>query len=174
MVSGQGAVTLPGTNGPLPLLSNSAAPGLRVITLNDANEVSVFTIDGTGTAAGIVGTGIDSFNIHDVFIQNVTDGIVISSNTTPNLSSTVQNYGVIQDVSVTSSSTGDLVASNRGISITHTAGTLDLLVRNNTITGFRGEDCQRKRWSWIPRKIRTTTVCTMWRRHRTLTPFSIG
>lgn len=140
LVSGQGAVTLPGTNGPLPLLSNSAAPGLPVITLNDANEVSGFTIDGTGTAAGIVGTGIDSFNIHDVFIQNVTDGIVISSNTTPNLSSTVQNYGVIQDVSVTSSSTGDLVASNRGISITHTAGTLDLLVRNNTITGFRGED----------------------------------
>lgn len=140
LVSGQGAVTLPGTNGPLPLLSNSAAPGQPVITLNDGNEVSGFTIDGTGTAAGIVGTGIDSFNIHDVFIQNVTDGIVISSNTTANLSSSVQDYGVIQDVSVTSSATGDLVASNRGISITHTAGTLDLLVRNNTISGFRGED----------------------------------
>lgn len=140
LVSGQGSVTLPGTNGPLPLLSNSAAPGLPVITLNDANEVSGFTIDGTGTAAGIVGTGIDSFNIHDVFIQNVTDGIVISSNTTANLSSSVQDYGVIQDVTVTSSSTGDLVASNRGISITHSAGTLDLLVRNNTISGFRGED----------------------------------
>lgn len=140
LVSGQGAVTLPGTNGPLPLLSNSGAPGLPVITLNDGNEVSGFTIDGTGTAAGIVGTGIDSFNIHDVFIQNVTDGIVISSNTTANLSSSVQDYGVIQDVSVTSSATGELVASNRGISITHTAGTLDLLVRNNTISGFRGED----------------------------------
>lgn len=140
LVSGQGVITLPQVAGPLPLLSNSGAVGLPVITLNDNNEISGFTIDGTGTAAGIVGTGIDSFNIHDVFIQNVTDGIVITSDTTANLSSSIQNYGVIQNVSVNSSSTGDLVASNRGISITHTAGTLDLLVRNNSVTGFRGED----------------------------------
>ncbi len=140
LVSGQGAVQLPGTAGPLPLLSNSAASGLPVVTFNDGNEISGFTIDGTGTAAGIVGTGIDAFNIHDVFIQNVTDGIVISSNTTPNLGSSIENYGVIQDVTIDSSSTGALVASNRGISITHAAGTLDLLLRNNTVSGFRGED----------------------------------
>lgn len=140
LVSGQGSVALPGTSGPLPLLSNSAAAGLPVVTLSDGNEISGFTIDGTGTAAGIVGTGIDSFNIHDVFIQNVTDGIVISSNTTPNLGKPFENYGVIQDVTIDSSSTNDLVASNRGISITHAAGTLDLLVRNNTVSGFRGED----------------------------------
>lgn len=140
LTSGQGAVTLPGTTGPLPLFSNSGATGMPVITLNDGNEVSGLTLDGTGTAAGIVGTGIDAFNIHDVLIQNVTDGIAITSNTTPNLGNSVENYGVIQRVEIKSSSTGALVASNRGISITHTAGTLDLLLRNNTVTGFRGED----------------------------------
>ncbi len=140
LVSSQGGFTLDGTSGPLPFLSNEGATGMPVIRLSNANEVTGFTIDGTGTAAGIVGTGIDSFNIHDVFIQNVTDGIVITSDTTPNLGITAQNYGVIQNVSVESSSTGDLVASNRGISLTHTTGTLDLLVRGNTITGFRGED----------------------------------
>ncbi len=140
LVSGQGAVSLPGTTGPLPLLSNSGATGMPVITLNDGNEVSGLTLDGTGTSAGIVGTGIDAFNIHDVFIQNVTDGIAITSNTTPVLGSSIENYGVIQRVNVQSSSTGDLVASNRGISITHTGGTLDLLLRGNTVTGFRGED----------------------------------
>lgn len=140
LVSGQGSVALPGTNGPLPFLSNSAALGSPVITLHNANEVSGFTIDGSGTASGIVGTGIDSFNIHDVFIQNVTDGIVISSNTTPNLTSSVQNYGVIQNVSVEAFTGAFDEPTNTGIQIKHEAGVLDLLVRNNTVKKFKGED----------------------------------
>lgn len=131
-----GDIQLPGTPGALPLLSNSAASGSNVVTLANANEVVGFTIDAGKTASGIVGTNIDSFNIHDVTITNAVDGIAVTSNTTPNLGISNQNLGIINNVTVT----GAGFDSNRGITLTHNAGTLNLLVSNNTVTNVRGED----------------------------------
>lgn len=144
LVTAQGGISLPGTNGQLPLLSNAAALGSPVLTLADANEISGIRIDGSSDIAGsdgrgIVGTGIDSFNIHDTFISNVVTGIDITSNTTPvQPTGSEDNYGVIKNVSIASGTSGI-----KGINLIHTAGTLDLLVTGNTISGFQGEDANQ-------------------------------
>lgn len=139
IMTGVGMIELPGTPGALPLLTNSGAMGTPVVTLSNANEVAGFTIDGSGSASGIVGTGIDGFNIHDNVIQNVTNGILITSNTTPSLGTAEDNYGVIVNNQITSS-TGAPIASNLGVSVRHSAGTLDLLIADNEVSGFAGED----------------------------------
>ncbi|MCA8997272.1 MAG: hypothetical protein KDA80_09800, partial [Planctomycetaceae bacterium] len=131
-----GVIELPGTTGPLPLLSNSAATGMNVVTLANGNEVAGFTIDATNTASGIVGTGIDSFNIHDVTVQNSVDGIRIISDTTPNLGMATDNIGILANNTII----GNGFNSNRGIALTHTAGNLNLLVSGNTVSGVLGED----------------------------------
>src|SRR5262249_7420818 len=76
----------------------------------------------------------------DVFIDEVTSGIQITSNTTAVLGVARENYGVIRNVEVTNPITPTLVASTAGIAVLHNAGVLDLLVDNNTVTGFLGED----------------------------------
>ncbi|WP_437204625.1 beta strand repeat-containing protein [Planctomicrobium sp. SH664] len=131
-----GVITLPGTSGALPLLTNSAAAGMDVITLANMNEVGGFTIDAGNTASGIAGANIDGFNIHDTVMRNVVHGIHITSDTSPIFGSSSENYGIISNNTITGSGFG----ANAGISLEHTDGLLNLLISNNTITGFRGED----------------------------------
>lgn len=188
LTTAQGGISLPGTNGPLPLLSNLDNLTSPVLTLANANEISGIRIDGSSDVAGsvgsgIVGTNIESFNIHDTFIQNtitgiegtninwfnihdtvisnattgikatninsfdihdtvisnVITGIDITTDTTPAVPPGVtDNYGIIKNVSITSGSSG-----TKGINLVHTAGTLDLLVTGNTISGFQGEDANK-------------------------------
>lgn len=140
ITTAQGAISLPGTPGALPVLTNSAALGSSVITLANANEVTGLSINGTQTGIGIEGSNIDSFNIHDVFIDEVTAGIQITSNTAPVLGIAGENYGILRNIEVTNPITPTLVPSTAGISVLHSAGVLDLLVDNNTVTGFLGED----------------------------------
>ncbi len=135
-------ITLPGATDGLavPLLSNANAAGLialapttPIVTLANANQVAGFTIDGGGTAAGIVGTGIDGFSINNVSTQNVTNGIQIVSDT---LAGVGTGMGIIRDNMIS----GIGLGSTQGVSIEHTDGLLSLIVDGNTITDFRGED----------------------------------
>lgn len=138
ILTGQGTISLPGTDGPLPLLTNSAVPGTDVVTLANSNEVAGFTIDAGGTASGIVGTSIDSFSIHDNTIQNVHNGILITSVTGPNPPGAPRDYGFIANNIVMSTESGAMnaIPSHKGISVIHDAGELDLFVGMNTVTGF--------------------------------------
>ncbi|MCA9043518.1 MAG: hypothetical protein KDA69_04310 [Planctomycetaceae bacterium] len=127
---------LPGqTIGTAPILSNSAAPGLDVVTLANANEVTNFTIDGTSTGRGVVGTGIDGFNIHDNTFVNVIDGIVITSDTSVFLDCPGEDVGIISNNIV-----GGTGATNPidpgGIVLTHTAGTLTYQMTGNNMSAF--------------------------------------
>ncbi|MBX3437612.1 MAG: right-handed parallel beta-helix repeat-containing protein, partial [Planctomycetaceae bacterium] len=133
---GIGSISLPGSTDGLavPLLSNAGvAPGTNVVTLANANQVAGFTIDAGGTADGIVGLGIDGFSLNDLTIRNVNNGIRIVSNTTGVLGT---NLGIVHDNVIT----GVGLGSTRGVSIEHTAGTLELSVSRNAISQFRGED----------------------------------
>jgi len=116
-----------------PFLSNAGAPGTDVITLADNNEVVGFKISATNTANGISGTLIDGFNIHDNSLLNVIDGIHITSDTSTGSS---DHYGQIMGNTITGKGGG----AYNGIYIDQAAGTLKLLVDDNTITGFLGED----------------------------------
>lgn len=140
---GVGAITLPGaTTGPRPVLSNASAPGQNVVTLANANQVSGFVIDaggdalGLGRASGIVGDNIDGFSISNVEMRNVVDGIRIVSDT---LGTVGTNRGIITDNLIT----GIGLGSSNGISVDHRAGTLALLVKNNNVSMFQGEDANR-------------------------------
>ncbi len=135
-------ITLPGSTDGLavPLLSNAnsasliaLSPTTPIVTLANANQVAGFTIDGGGTAAGIVGTGINGFSINNVSTQNVTNGLQIVSDT---LGGVGTGLGIIRDNMIS----GVGLGSTQGVSIEHTAGILDLIVSGNTITGFQGED----------------------------------
>lgn len=97
-----GPVLLPGVTagGPTPLLTNSSAPGMDVVTLADWNTVSGFTIDasggtgdgmdmdaaiainGRGLQAGEAGDpGVNGFIIDRNVIQNGMFGLVVDSET---------------------------------------------------------------------------------------------
>lgn len=132
----QGVVALPSSDGPAPLLTNSGAadPTRAVITLANNNEVVGFRIDGGNTADGISGTAIQSFNIHDNAIENIINGINITTNTGAGLNS----YGIIENNSVAGNTNLDNdYPSSSGISVVHQGmGTLDLLVRGNVIRGI--------------------------------------
>ncbi|MFG0335454.1 MAG: beta strand repeat-containing protein, partial [Maioricimonas sp. JB049] len=124
-----GPITLPAaSSGVAPLLTNSAAPNLDVITLADNNEVSGFTIDASGSANAISGTSINSFNIHDNTLQNFIEGVAVT------------HVGAGRAEFINNVVTGNGFRTNRGLSIDHTTGTLDLLVQNNTFAEIRGED----------------------------------
>jgi hypothetical protein len=152
---------LPGqTAGLLPLLTNSAATNLDVVTLANSNEVAGFTIDASGTAAGIRGTGINGFNIHANGIRNVVDGIVITSDTTVATTLPLAGIGIIEnnlgedlngngvlDANEDLDGDGEIdgisgngFGSNRGVSVTQVAGDLNLRIRNNDVRNFNGED----------------------------------
>ncbi len=140
--TGSGFIELPGADdGPTPLLSNRLASGMDVITLANNNQVAGFSIDATGTASGIVGMNIDGFNINRVAMGNfgvapmggVINGIDITSRTGMGMGTGV---GIIVDNTITGSGLG----STLGISVEHAKGTLGLLVDNNTVSGFQGED----------------------------------
>ncbi|WP_437193882.1 beta strand repeat-containing protein [Planctomicrobium sp. SH527] len=132
----QGVVALPSSDGPAPLLTNSGAadPTRAVITLANNNEVVGFRIDGGNTADGISGTAIQSFNIHDNAIENIINGINITTNTGAGLNS----YGIIENNSVAGNTNLDNdYPSSSGISVTHQGmGILDLLIRGNVIRGI--------------------------------------
>ncbi|QDT57064.1 hypothetical protein Pan44_51290 [Caulifigura coniformis] len=122
----------PSTNAPL--LTNTGNPGVDVVTLANMNEVSAFQIDGGATAAGIRGTGIDSFNLNSLSIATQNVGIDITSDTTPLLGLVNEDYGRITNVTVAGQA-----PATAGIQVRHQAGDLDLLVANNTVTGVVGE-----------------------------------
>lgn len=124
----------------LPLLTNSAVPGTDVVRLANLNEVAGFTIDASGEGAGISGLNIDGFFIHDNVIQNANEGIVIVSDTTPALGSVREDYGIIHDNIIVGSTGTAAIPSRAGISVTQVNGTLDLLVFNNEVSEYIGED----------------------------------
>ncbi len=128
----QGPVALPSSSGPAPILSNSGAvdPFAPVITLANNNEVVGFRIDGGNTADGISGNAIQSFNIHDNVIENVINGINITTNTDSGSS-----YGIIQNNTIDGNTNIDnFYPSLSGISVVHAGtGTLDLLISGNTV-----------------------------------------
>ncbi|MEZ5943778.1 MAG: right-handed parallel beta-helix repeat-containing protein [Planctomycetaceae bacterium] len=127
---------LPGqTIGAAPILSNSGAPGLDVVTLANANEVTNFTIDGTSTGRGVVGTGIDGFNIHDNTFRNVIDGIVITSDTSVFLDCPGEDIGIISNNTVGGTGATNPVDPG-GIVLTHTAGTITYQMVGNNISAF--------------------------------------
>ncbi|MCA9111688.1 MAG: hypothetical protein KDA52_17170, partial [Planctomycetaceae bacterium] len=134
-------LTLPGSTDGLavPILSNSMAEGMNVVTLANANQVSGFTIDAGGTADGIVGIGIDGFAVTDNTIQNSINGIRIASNTTGLIGT---NYGFIQNNVITGRvpTVENPANSLNGVLIDHTAGSLDLLVDSNVVTGILGDE----------------------------------
>ncbi len=135
-----GTFPLPGfTPGPAPLLTNSdpgVILGTPVVTLAHGNEVSGFTIDATDSADGIFGMSIDGFNINRNTFMNVVNGVVITSDTTPATGLPLEDYGIVS----MNTFTGDGFGSIDGVRITHTAGIIDLLIADNTVTGFAGED----------------------------------
>ena len=137
------AAESPGTNfllpnqtiGNAPLISNSGLPGADVVTLANANVVAGFTIDGTSTGRGVVGTAIDGFNIHDNTFINVTDGIVITSNTAALLNCPGEDVGIIANNTIGGTGVTSPVDPG-GIVLTHTAGTLTYQMVGNTVTAF--------------------------------------
>jgi hypothetical protein len=135
-LDGINTIDIPTINpdGMRPLLSNASAPGANVITLANNNQVAGFLIDGTGTGSGIVGDGIRGFNINQVEMNNVVEGIRIRS-----LSDASGRRGIIRDNVIN----GIGLGSARGISIEHESGVLALLVSNNTVSNFRGEDANQ-------------------------------
>ncbi len=137
---GGGIIELPGAmDGPTPLLSNRLASGMDVITLANNNQVAGFSIDATGTASGIVGVDINGFNINRVSMGNfgvaptggVINGIDITSRTGAG-----GGIGLITDNMIT----GNGLGSTIGINVDHRDGVLGLLVANNDVSGFQGED----------------------------------
>ncbi|MBX3441342.1 MAG: hypothetical protein KF774_02960 [Planctomyces sp.] len=136
----QQTFNLPGvTAGALPQLTNSGAPGQNVVRLASANEVAGFQINAGGNAAGIRGVGVDGFNLHDLVISNATQGIAIVSDTTSVMGVPNEDYGIIRNVTVTGPGAIPFPAL-AGISVEHVDGELDLLVLNNQVTGYNGED----------------------------------
>ncbi|MEW4488270.1 right-handed parallel beta-helix repeat-containing protein [Thalassoglobus sp. JC818] len=132
-----GMLQVPGaTTGPAPLLTNSGAPGMDVITLADSNYVANFNIDAGMTADGIAGVGIDGFELRNLNIDNAITGIDIISDTSAATGLTVEDFGFIGNTVINGGGFG----SNEGISIVQTAGTLDLLISENEVSGFLGED----------------------------------
>lgn len=131
----QGSVPLPTVAGSIPLLSNSNAVGQNVVTLANNNEVVGFKIDAGNSASGIAGTNIAGFNIHNNTIENVINGITITSDTSGAAGGTAN--GIIQSNIITGSTdTADPSPSLAGISLVHNAGKLNLLINSNTISGF--------------------------------------
>ena len=132
-----GMVQVPGAmGGPAPLLTNSGAPGMDVITLANSNLVQNFNIDAGLTADGIAGSGIDGFDLRNLNIDDAVNGINIVSDTSAATGLTVEDFGFVGNTNINGGGFG----SNKGIHIEHVAGTLELLVAENTVTGFVGED----------------------------------
>lgn len=135
--SNLGRVVIPGLMpGPAPMLSNSGALGEDVVTLANSNVVTNFNIDATGTADAIAGVGIDGFELRNLNISNAVHGINIESDTTPVTNLAGEGFGFIGNNVIN----GGGIGANQGVLITHTDGTLDLLISENTITDFLGED----------------------------------
>eukprot|EP00456_Euglypha_rotunda_P036158 TRINITY_DN277_c0_g1_i2.p1 TRINITY_DN277_c0_g1~~TRINITY_DN277_c0_g1_i2.p1 ORF type:complete len:1714 (-),score=424.19 TRINITY_DN277_c0_g1_i2:21538-26679(-) len=125
-----------------PILVNQQATGGNVITVANNNEVSGFTINGA-TPLGVQNYGIVSQ------AGGITNGFNINNNNFINNIAAVQlthsgsAVGRLVNNTVTGGpATGSAIGfqSNAGFEVTQTAGTLGLLVQNNTISGVKGED----------------------------------
>jgi hypothetical protein len=145
IVATQGTFTIPGfTGGALPVLTNPNLVNAPVVQLASNNEVSGFQIDGSNgvnplidgirSQAGGIGGG---FNINrNEFVNNrrSTDILFVGD-----------GYG--QFVNNTLTGTGALQTSDGGFRVIAQgpAANLDLLLANNTATGYQGfgEDVNR-------------------------------
>lgn len=125
-----------------PILVNEQTAGGNVVTLANNNEVSGVTINGA-TPLGVQNYGIVSQ------AGGITNGFNINNNNFINTLAAVQithsgsALGLLTSNTVTGGpATGSAIGfqSNAGFNVTQTAGTLDLLVQNNTITDVKGED----------------------------------
>ena len=126
----RGTFTLPGmTGGLMPILSNAGAPGMDVVSLENSNEVSGFTIDATDTGRGIVGAGDDGFNINRNTFVNYTQALRLT-----NAAGTIAggNPGIV----VSNVFSGNAGTALYGFNLTNAgAGDLDLLFANNIVSG---------------------------------------
>jgi hypothetical protein len=128
--------------GTTPILVNQQTSGGNVITVGNNNEVSGLTINGA-TPLGVQNYGIVSR------AGGITNGFNINNNNFVNTLGAVQlthsgsALGLLTSNTVTGGpATGSAIGfqSNSGFEVTHTSGTLGLLVQNNTITNVKGED----------------------------------
>ncbi|MCA9114992.1 MAG: hypothetical protein KDA79_07890 [Planctomycetaceae bacterium] len=127
----RGTFILPGTGtGINPTLFNTNNG--NVIQLANNNEVSGFTINGSGSLTGtpggigIIGNNITGFNINNSTITNSTDGVSLTN---------AVGTGIVNLVNFTDN-TG--VTPNPGVGFRHTVdngGTSNLTFTNNTATG---------------------------------------
>lgn len=127
----RGLFVLPGTGtGINPTLFNTTNG--NVIQLANNNEVSGFTINGSGSLTGtpggigIIGNNITGFNINNSTITNSTDGVSLTN---------AVGTGIVNLVNFTDN-TG--VTPNPGVGFRHTVnngGTSNLTFTNNTATG---------------------------------------
>lgn len=112
----------------LPVLSNTT--GGNVVTFADGAvmiEVSGFTINGSATGSGIVGTNNSMININNNVIQNGRNGIALTNLT---------GFGSAMDASYI---TNNIIRNNTldGINISNSGvGPLDLVIANNAPTAI--------------------------------------
>jgi hypothetical protein len=125
-----------------PILVNEQVANGNVITLANNNEVSGMTVNGA-TPLGVQNFGIRSQ------AGGITGGFNINNNNFINNQVAVQldhsgsAVGIFLSNTVTGGpATGSAIGfqSNGGFAVTQTAGTLNLLAQDNTITGVKGED----------------------------------
>jgi len=125
-----------------PILVNNEASAGNVITIANNNEVSGLTINGANPL------GVQNYGIRSQ-AGGITGGFNINTNTFNNTLVAVQlahsgsALGLLTGNTVNGGpATGSAIGfqSNGGFEVTQTAGTLNLLAQNNTITGVKGED----------------------------------
>ena len=127
-----------------PILVNNEGGPLNgaVVTLANNNSVTGFTINGANPS-GVQNNGIVSQS------GGITGNFNISNNTFENTLAAVQlthsdaSLGLLVNNIVTGGPASGLAIgsqSNLGLSVTQTAGTLDLLANNNSVTNVRGGD----------------------------------
>ncbi|MGC1274655.1 MAG: right-handed parallel beta-helix repeat-containing protein [Planctomycetaceae bacterium] len=130
-----GPFLLPGFTGDArPVLTNIEGTPSSVITLANNNEVSGFSIDGTGGGPfgvfhqGIVGTNINNFDVNRNRFENVTAG------------ATIRHVGVAEGPNFSDNIvTGIGFGALHGLSVTTVTGAINnMTVANNTISGFEG------------------------------------
>lgn len=149
IVATQGTFTIPGfTGGALPVLSNPNLVNAPVVQLASNNEVSGFQIDGSNGANPII-DGIRSqpggigggFNINrNEFVNNrrATDILFVGNGYGRFVQNTLTGTGTQNGLGFDSDNGFRVVAQGAG-------NTLELLLANNTVTGYQGfgEDLNR-------------------------------
>ena len=149
IVAVQGTFTIPGfTGGALPVLTNPNLVNAPVVQLASNNEVSGFQIDGSNGADPII-DGIRSqlggvgggFNINrNEFVNNrrATDILFVGDGYGRFVQNTLTGTGTQNGLGFDSDNGFRVVTQGAG-------NTLDLLLANNTVTGYQGfgEDLNR-------------------------------